>query len=86
MTVATKVLDYKHPGRPKGAKKEKYADAEKFYECPDCKSTIDDYAYQCNKCGFTTMVYEENGRINKEATYMNRSKLKRINPWTGDYV
>ena len=83
---AVKVLNYKHPGRPKGSKKEKYEDTEKFFECPGCGGIIDDYAYRCNKCGFDTVVLKEGWKVDKAATDANRSKLKRVNPWTGEKV
>ena len=86
MVEEVKVLNYKHPGRPKGAKKEKYEDTEKWFECPTCGGLIDDYAYRCNKCGFDTLVLKEGWKVDKEATYKNRAKLKRINPWTGEKI
>lgn len=80
---------YKHPGRTKeGTTKEKYEDVDKYYKCPKCGGTIDNYSWHCYTCRYTATVYNENPKnykdiVNKEETQKIRKNLKRINPWTG---
>jgi predicted RNA-binding Zn-ribbon protein involved in translation (DUF1610 family) len=89
---AARVYSYKHPGRVEGSKKPKYEDIDKFYECPECGGTIDNYSWHCFICRTEATVYNEpiGGKINyrkmvnKEATKALRGNLKRINPWTGE--
>jgi rubredoxin len=86
MSSSERVLNYKHPGRPKGSKgKPKYADVDKYYQCPECDGTIDGYGWKCNRCGYTPKVYNGD-RLNLNATKEKKKPLVRINPWTGDVI
>lgn len=73
--------------------KQKYEDIEKYFECPKCKGTINNFAWHCRHCGFSATIYNVldegvkitySNYIDKEETEKIRKKLIRINPWSGD--
>lgn len=84
--MSEKFLNYKHPGRPKASKgKTKYADVNKYYQCPECDGSIDNYSWKCNRCGSAANVY--NGyKLDATLTKEKHKTLVRINPWTGDVI
>jgi len=87
-----KFVNYKHPGNNENSKKPVYEDVDKFFECPHCGSTIDNYTWRCYMCRYEASVYNEpiDGVIdyrhwtNIEETKELRKNLIRVNPWTGE--
>jgi len=90
-----KVVNYKHPGRPKSSRgKTKYEDVDQYFQCPNCEDgAVDNYSWHCPKCGFKATVYNDiagqvtyQNFLNKEETTKLRNSLTRINPWTGELI
>ena len=88
-----KIYNYKHPGHVEGSKKQKYEDIDQYFECPECKGTINNYSWKCYLCSFSATIYnpiEEGVKfnpknfVNKAQTLELREKLRRIDPWTGE--
>ena len=82
--------NYAFPGRPENApNKVAYSDLDRFFKCPECEDgMLSDVTYFCPKCKYSaTIYYTENDvlHIDYEETKEERAKLKRVNPWTGEY-